>query len=77
MINRPDHYFSSGIEAIDVIEAYGLGFNLGNSVKYILRAGSKGPAAEDLRKARWYLAREIASLEGRPFREAFPEYALP
>ena len=47
---------------IDAIEAWGLGFCLGNAIKYIARAGKKDPAKtlEDLRKARWYLEREIA-----------------
>jgi hypothetical protein len=48
------------MEAIDVIEAFSLGFRLGNAVKYILRAGRKGEAVEDLKKARWYLDREIS-----------------
>jgi hypothetical protein len=56
----PRHYQAGGIEAIDVIEAFGLNYRLGNVVKYILRAGQKGPRAEDLRKAAWYLEREIA-----------------
>lgn len=59
MVNHPPHYKSGGIEAIDVIEAFKLDFNLGNSIKYILRAGYKGAALEDLRKAAWYLARAI------------------
>jgi hypothetical protein len=62
MVNAPPHYKTeSGLEAIDVIEAFGLGFNLGNAAKYILRAGKKGDRLEDLRKARWYLDREIKS----------------
>lgn len=60
---RPAHYKSGGMEAIDVIEAFQLGFNLGNTVKYVLRHRAKGNALEDLRKARWYLDREIANLE--------------
>ena len=64
-IDHPSHYRSdTGFEAIDVIEAWGLGFNLGNVVKYIARAGHKGDAAEDLEKARWYLSREIESRGG-------------
>lgn len=61
-INHPDHYTSGGVEAIDVIEAWGLGFCLGNALKYIARAGRKDPTKrlEDLQKARWYLEREIA-----------------
>ena len=58
-VNHPPHYKANGIEAIDVIEAFGLGFNLGNAVKYILRAGRKGDAKDDLAKARWYIEREI------------------
>jgi hypothetical protein len=56
---EPAHYKAGGIEAIDVIEAFGLGFRLGNAIKYILRAGRKGATVEDLKKARWYLDREI------------------
>lgn len=60
-MNHPQHYKHGGIETIDVIEAWGLGFCLGNAVKYISRAGKKNPgtAVEDLQKARWYLDREI------------------
>lgn len=65
-VNHPSHYQSgAGIEAIDVIEGFGLGFSLGNAVKYVLRAGKKGDAIEDLRKARWYLDREIDRLAGQ------------
>lgn len=56
-VNHPAHYTSGGIEVIDVIEAFGLGFHTGNVVKYILRAGRKGLAAEDIDKAIWYLGR--------------------
>ena len=59
MINSPPHYQAGGLEVIDVIEAFRLDFHLGNVVKYILRAGFKGDALEDLRKARWYLDRRI------------------
>lgn len=65
MINRPPHYQGDGMEAIDVIEAWGLGFHLGNAMKYILRAGRKGPAIDDLRKALWYLNRPAARLDYR------------
>lgn len=59
-VDHPAHYSAGGIEAIDVIEAFGLGFHLGNVVKYVLRAGRKSAdALEDLRKAQWYLEREI------------------
>lgn len=66
-INHPRHYGGEDnpYEAIKVIEAWGLGFNLGNTVKYISRAGKKDPLAlaEDLKKARWYLDREISNQE--------------
>jgi hypothetical protein len=58
-VNHPAHYTTGGIETIDFIEAKGLGYNLGNVVKYITRAGHKGNRKEDLEKARWYLTREI------------------
>lgn len=65
-INHPKHYGGdTTYEAIKVIEAWGLGFCLGNTVKYIARNGKKAGAKniEDLKKARWYLDREIANLE--------------
>lgn len=63
-INHPSHYGGdTTYEAIKVIEAWGLGFCLGNAVKYICRAGKKGEALEDLKKARWYLERAITNLE--------------
>ena len=51
-----------GIETIDFIEAKGLGFNLGNVIKYITRADHKGSKRQDLDKAKWYLDREIVRL---------------
>ena len=62
MVNDPPHYKDGGIETIDFIEAKKLGFNLGNTIKYISRAGKKGDALEDLKKAHWYLNREINNL---------------
>lgn len=58
-INHPSHYMGKGLESIQVIEAFDLGFHLGNAIKYILRAGKKGDRKEDLQKAIWYLNREI------------------
>ena len=59
-VDHPDHYRKdTGHEAIDVIEAWGLGFCLGNALKYIARCGHKGDEVEDLEKARWYIEREI------------------
>ena len=62
-VNHPMHYTTGGIETIDFIEAKKLGYNLGNVVKYITRSGLKGNQLEDLRKAQWYLSREIATLK--------------
>lgn len=64
-VNHPAHYGGADnpYEAIKVIEAWGLGFNLGNTVKYISRAGKKDAIVQDLKKAAWYLEREIANLE--------------
>lgn len=62
-VNNPKHYNFGAIEVIDAIESWGLGFCLGNTVKYIARAKHKGSELEDLKKARWYLNREISNLE--------------
>lgn len=57
-VNRPAHYIGDGLEAIDVIEDWGLGFHLGNAFKYIVRAGRKSKLlGQDLQKAIWYLER--------------------
>lgn len=61
IVDHPAHYQGNGIEVIDVIEGFNLGFRLGNAVKYILRAGHKNDRNEDLRKALWYLKREITN----------------
>lgn len=59
-VNQPPHYRAhpSGIECIQITEH--MGFNLGNAVKYIWRCDLKAGAIEDLRKAAWYIQREIA-----------------
>ena len=60
MVHFPPHYqATNGLEAINVIEGFGLGFCLGNAVKYILRAGKKNNREEDLEKAIWYISREL------------------
>lgn len=65
-VNHPQHYKSAaGVEVIDVIEAFGLGFHEGNVVKYLLRWRQKG-GVEDLRKARWYLDRFIEQEASKP-----------
>lgn len=66
-VERPAHYAEGRkYETIDVIEDWRLSYRLGNCVKYVSRAGRKDPAKtiEDLRKAQWYLNREIEALEG-------------
>lgn len=67
-VNNPAHYTQGGIEVIDAIEAWSLGFSLGNAVKYIARAGKKDPnkIREDLEKARWYLDRALSRLPYGP-----------
>ena len=59
-VNPPPHYLAhpSGVECITITEH--MSFNLGNAVKYIWRADLKGSAIQDLEKAAWHIAREIA-----------------
>lgn len=64
-VNHPSHYsegWSNGAEVIDITE--NLNFNRGNAVKYIARAGRKDAmkTVEDLKKARWYIDRELKRL---------------
>ena len=62
-VDHPSHYRKdSGLEAIDAIEAWDLNFNLGNVIKYVCRAGLKSGQDDcvDLKKALWYLKREIS-----------------
>lgn len=71
MVKSPAHYHGycqarhqgEVIEVIDVIEAFDLGFNLGNVLKYVLRSRSKGHLLMDLQKAQWYLEREISNIQ--------------
>ena len=64
MIDHPSHY-NMGIEAIDYIESHSMNFNIGNVIKYVTRAKHKNNELEDLKKALWYLQREISNLEGK------------
>lgn len=64
LVNRPPHYTFGAVEVIDAVEAWALDFHLGNVVKYVARAAHKGDRLCDLKKARWYLDREIRRLEG-------------
>ena len=69
MVNHPQHYGGNDnpYEAIKVIEAWDLDFHLGNTVKYISRAGKKGSDKElqDLKKSLWYLERKINNIENK------------
>lgn len=70
MVNHPVHYQfgeNNEYEAIKVIDAWQLGFSLGNTVKYISRAGKKNPdkELEDLKKAKWYLDHHIKTVENK------------
>ncbi|MFB7027162.1 MULTISPECIES: DUF3310 domain-containing protein [unclassified Streptomyces] len=62
-VNHPSHYtwLPNGVEVIDITALFN--FTLGNVLKYLLRAGRKGAALEDLKKARWYLDYEISRME--------------
>lgn len=64
-INSPKHYTShkSGVECITITEH--MGFNLGNAIKYLWRADEKGAPLDDLKKAAWYIQREIAKRESK------------
>ena len=65
-VNAPSHYRAGDhYETIKVIEAWDLGYHLGNAVKYISRWQNKG-GVEDLKKARWYLDRYIRKVEDGP-----------
>lgn len=59
LVNHPKHYIGNRFECIDIIEDFQLNFNLGNALKYIVRAGKKGCKKQDLEKAMWYLSREL------------------
>ena len=61
-VNHPKHYTEhpSGVECIEITEH--MNFCVGNAIKYLWRAGLKGEHIEDLRKARWYIDREIARI---------------
>lgn len=72
MVNQPPHYISNKMECIDVIEAFELNFLLGNAIKYILRSEKKGNKIEDLKKAIWYLKREIEKNN-----HEFPDQRIP
>ena len=62
-VTNPPHYTQhpSGVECVEIAEH--MPFNVGNAIKYLWRTGLKGDAVEDLRKAAWYVEREIQRVE--------------
>jgi hypothetical protein len=66
MVNHPTHYGAGPddpYEVIKIIEHYNLSFSMGNVLKYMLRAGKKDEELQDLKKALWYLTREVKRKE--------------
>lgn len=61
-VDHPAHYNVGAIEVIDAIESWQLNFSRGSAIKYIARAGHKNDEIEDLKKAAWYINREIERL---------------
>lgn len=68
-VHHPKHYTShpSGVEAITICEH--MGFNVGNAMKYLFRAGLKSNLKEDLRKSIWYIQRELSRIEAAETKE--------
>lgn len=64
MVDHPQHYQGKSFEVIDIINDYSLNFELGNAIKYILRADKKGNKKQDLEKAIWYLNHELSKFRG-------------
>ena len=64
MVDHPSHY-NQGIETIEYIESWSMKFNTGNVIKYVTRAGYKDNQLEDLKKAMWYLQREIDRIKNK------------
>ncbi|NDB70341.1 MAG: DUF3310 domain-containing protein [Methylocystaceae bacterium] len=69
VVTRPKHYTQhpSGVECITITEHFN--FCIGNAIKYLWRAGLKGDAIEDLKKARWYIDRELNNMLAKNFDE--------
>jgi hypothetical protein len=64
MVDHPQHYQGKKFEVIDIINDYSLNFELGNAIKYILRADKKGNKKQDIEKAIWYLQHELSKFRG-------------
>ena len=63
LINSPEHYTAGGIETIDFIEAKEVNYHVGNAIKYLSRAKHKGDYLENIKKAQWYINREVSRHE--------------
>lgn len=63
-VNHPSHYNTGKIEVIDAILDWKLNFCLGNAIKYIARCEHKNNKEEDLKKAIWYIQKEIENMKG-------------
>lgn len=77
LVHHPSHYLQhkSGVEVIELTE--GLSFNLGNALKYLLRHEHKGDPVTDLRKALWYIDRELNRRYQAGPREDFVQWSNP
>jgi hypothetical protein len=64
MVDHPAHYQGASFEVIDIINDYKLNFEMGNAIKYILRADKKGNKKQDIEKAIWYLNHELSKFIG-------------
>lgn len=62
-VNNPEHYNMGSFEVLDVINDWELNFNLGNVIKYVARCNYKGDKITDLRKAIFYIEKEIENEE--------------
>ncbi len=63
LVNHPSHYQGNTFEVIDIIDDFQLNFNIGNALKYLLRSGKKGDRNTDLKKAIWYIEREMGNFK--------------
>lgn len=77
LINHPPHYKGDRFECIQVIEAYRLGYHLGNAFKYLVRHERKGTPRQDLEKALWYLERFLAEKNAQDAQRALGLTAAP
>jgi hypothetical protein len=62
---NPDYYKADGIEVIQIIEAFKLDYHRASALKYLLRAGNKEDAIQDMKKCAWFVERRVKVLEGK------------